>query len=343
MNFCTLFNTAYLSRGLVLYQSLRKHAPDSHLYVFAFDDQVLDYFRKENLPGLTVISLLEFEDPELLRIKSSRSAAEYCWTCTPSTVLYCIRNYHLDQCTYVDADLCFYDNPALLMKEMGADSVQITEHRYTKAYDQSAASGKYCVQFVTFRNDTVGMNILLSWRAACIDWCYARVEEGKFGDQKYLDYWNERYGHVNELQHLGGGLAPWNIQQYRFKSDGNVITGTELVSGKAFQAVFYHFHDLKFYADDKVALTALLYEVNEEVKHVFYEPYLTALLKTGRKIKQTYPDLDPHGRRDPATREPESLLPLPFYYFYYLFRYGDVGGKRLKIKKLHMHLKSITY
>ena len=45
----------------------------------------------------------------------------------------------------------FYSNPRVLYDEMGANSVLITEHRYTKEYDQSATSGKYCVQFVTFK------------------------------------------------------------------------------------------------------------------------------------------------------------------------------------------------
>ncbi|MFI5148633.1 MAG: glycosyl transferase [Bacteroidia bacterium] len=343
MNFCTLFNTAYLSRGLVLYQSLRTYAPESHLYVFAFDQQVFDFFKKENLPGLTVIPLSEFEDPELLRVKPSRSAAEYCWTSTPSTILFCIRKFNLPACTYVDADLCFYANPEVLLSEMGTDSVQITEHRYSREYDQSKASGKYCVQFMTFRNDKTGMIILESWRNSCLLWCYARVEEGKFGDQKYLDYWQDQFGHVNELKHPGGGLAPWNIQQYSFSVEGGILTGKVNSTGLLFNPVFYHFHDLKFYKDNLVLLTSSLYEINGQVKSVFYKLYLKALLKTGREVRSKYPHLDPHGCRDVQGREPRSLLPLPLYYLYYLIRYADLKGKRLGIRKLHMHYQRITY
>ena len=60
----------------------------------------------------TIISLKEFEDEELLRIKPSRSIAEYCWTCTSSTILYVLEKYKVESCTYLDADLFFYSSPS---------------------------------------------------------------------------------------------------------------------------------------------------------------------------------------------------------------------------------------
>ena len=93
LNFCTLFNSTYLSRGLVMYDSLLKNCDDFHLYVFAFDDKTNEYLRSQELKNVTVISLSEFEDPDLLRVKPTRTAGEYCWTSTSSTILYCINNF----------------------------------------------------------------------------------------------------------------------------------------------------------------------------------------------------------------------------------------------------------
>lgn len=229
-NYCTLFDRNYLTRGIAMYESLKKHSKKFHLYIFAFDDESYEMLKELSLDSITVISLKEFEDEELLSVKSDRTVAEYCWTSTSSIIKYAIEKYQLGSCTYLDADLYFFSDPSVLIEEMGNKSVLITEHRYTKKYDQSAKSGIYCVQFMTFKNDKEGMKVLNWWRNACLDWCYARHEDGKFGDQKYLDDWIERFkGIVHVLKNRGGGVAPWNVQQYD-------------LTDKNCKLVFYHFH-----------------------------------------------------------------------------------------------------
>ena len=88
------------------------------------------------------------------------------------------------------------------------------------------------MQFVTFKNTVQGLKVLNWWRDACIEWCYARHEDGKFGDQKYLDNWTTMFEGVRELKHLGGGVAPWNLQQYDFYSKNEKLYLTEKTSGK---------------------------------------------------------------------------------------------------------------
>ena len=46
MNFCTLFDSFYLSRGLALYESIKEHTEDFHLYIFAFDDITYEILNK---------------------------------------------------------------------------------------------------------------------------------------------------------------------------------------------------------------------------------------------------------------------------------------------------------
>src|ERR1035437_8426146 len=122
-NFCTLFDSNYFTRGVALYYSLEKNCPDFHLFIFAFDPRTYDLLKGMALNKATIISLKEFEDDDLLRIKLSRSIAEYCWTCTSSTILYVLEKSNVESCTYLDADLFFYSSPKPIFEEMGSRSI----------------------------------------------------------------------------------------------------------------------------------------------------------------------------------------------------------------------------
>ncbi len=320
INFCTLFNSSYLSRGLVMYQSLERHCKDFHLYIYAFDDKSFEVLRKLNLTHATIVSLKEFESPELLAVKKDRSAAEYCWTCSASTIHHSITQFNLSNCTYIDADMLFYSDPRVLFDEMGNNSTLITAHRYTAKYDQSTISGRYCVQFVTFKNNEAGMKVLEWWRQSCLDWCYARVEDGKFGDQKYLDEFQPRFGNVHELKHLGGGLAPWNIQQFTFGKNGQELIGTESATGKTFNPLFFHFHGLKFFENNILSLTGEYYEIAPEIIEQFYKPYVALLNRAKDEVSAVDNSFNPHGSA--------GISPYPPLNFTTIIRFYLSGVKR---------------
>ncbi len=291
LNYCTLFDSHYLTRGLIMYESLKRNHKDFHLYIFAFDALSETILKDLNYSEITVISLSEFEDPELLRIKPDRSRAEYCWTATPSTILYCIQKFNLSHCTYIDADLYFYSDPEVLITEMGDKSVLITEHRSTPAYDRSKIAGKYCVQFITFRNDSKGMTVLNWWRNACLEWCYDRYEDGKFGDQKYLDDWTTRFEGVHVLQHEGGGLAPWNIQQYSIKNRNRKLGYYNKRRKASGDIVFYHFHYVKFMKHDVADIGWI--PLQQDVKAQIYQPYLVEMARLSEVLSGKYPAFRP--------------------------------------------------
>jgi len=294
LKFCTLFNTTYLSRGLAMYHSLEQYCEDFHLYIFAFDQHCFEVLSKMELKHASVINLKTFENENLLAIKSGRTAQEYCWTCASSTIKYCIETFKLDHCTYLDADLLFFSNPQVLIDEMGEKSVSIIPHRYTPCYDQSDTSGIYCVQFMTFKNTMEGMEVLNWWVSACLDWCFSRVEDNKFGDQKYLDDWTERFPCVHVIRHLGAGVAPWNVQQYSFKHKSGKRIGLELSQNQQFDLVFYHYHAFSFSMKNSYMLTNKCYQLNRnQVKHI-YKPYVQALSVAKYHINAFNEDIVPH-------------------------------------------------
>lgn len=286
-NYCTLFDSNYLSRGLAMYESLIDQSSDFHLYIFAFDDLTLDILLKLGLEKVTVVSLAEFETDELRAVKKERSTAEYCWTCTPSIISYVLSTYNTRDCTYIDSDLYFYSDPSVLISELDQNckNVLITEHRFSflpRLYEEHRA-GRFCVQFMTFRNEKSSLEVLDKWRNQCINWCYSRYEDGKFGDQKYLDEWPAVYHNINILNHPGGGIAPWNIQKYRFAKNNKLITGTVKNSGVSFNAIFYHFQYVKLLADGSYDIG--WYFISSEMKKLFYIPYLLRIENIEKRIK----------------------------------------------------------
>lgn len=290
-NFCTLFDSNYLIRGLALYYSLQKTEVEFNIYIYAFDDTAYDILKKLNLQGATIISLEEFEDKDLLAIKHLRSKGEYCWTCTPAIILHSINKYNLSDCVYLDADIYFFSSPEVLFSEVenNGKDVMITEHRYTDEYNQESTSGKYCVQFMYFKNSEKGMEVLNWWRERCLEWCYSRFEDGKFGDQKYLDDWLERFNCVHSLENLGGGVAPWNVQQYKVLLEDNEL---KIISKKTYEnkkLVFYHFHGLKLY--ENFVNYGKSYVLDKNVKKYIYNKYLDDVKKISNSLEEKFPNL----------------------------------------------------
>ena len=97
LTFCTLFDSNYLDKGLVLYDSMKSVMESFKLYILAMDDRCEEILNDLALEHAVVISLNEFEDEEMLEIKAKRSRAEYCWTCTASLIDYVFENYDIDE------------------------------------------------------------------------------------------------------------------------------------------------------------------------------------------------------------------------------------------------------
>lgn len=265
-NYCTLFDSNYATRGLSLYKSLKDTNAEFILYVLCMDERIYEKLVELNLERLTPIPLDSFLNQDLDRIRVERSRAEFCWTCTPYLVDYVLREFGVLQVTYLDADIMFFKSPISLHQEfeISGKSVLITEHRFHPVLNEkySKRYGKYCVQFMTFRNDLSAGKVIKRWKEQCLESCCAKPQEGLLGDQKYLDNWAEVYECVHVLNHIGGGVAPWNVMQYCV-SDGPSVNGVEVV--------FYHYQNLRIFENGEYDGTVM--PISSSVKNIVYKPY----------------------------------------------------------------------
>ena len=245
-HYITLFDSNYLPMGLCLHGSLMRHAGPFVLWVLCMDELVAQQLVRLDLPNVRLIPLAEAETDALRAVKASRTRGEYCWTVTPFTAdMVFARDASATRATYIDADLFFYASPAPLFAELDATGkdVLITEHAFAPRYRSAAANGRFCVQFMPFRRTEAAARVSSWWQARCIEWCYARIEEGRCGDQKYLDVWPQMFGDaVHVLSNHDLALGPWNAE-YRFA-----------LAGRPIVPVFYHFHGLRIVATHRMRL-----------------------------------------------------------------------------------------
>lgn len=235
-HFVTLFDSGFLPLGLALHASLVKHAGRFHLWVVCMDQAAAEQIQRLAPAHVTTIALSELETPELLAAKQDRNRGEYCWTMTPFTFDAVFeRAPEAARVTYLDADVFFFDDPAVFLRELeeAGRHVLMTEHAYDPAYDQSRSSGRFCVQFLTFDRSPAAREVLEWWQTRCLEWCYDRVEPDRFGDQKYLDRWPELFPDaVHILRQIDKMLAPWNVRYFACQ-------------GATLPPVMYHFHGFR--------------------------------------------------------------------------------------------------
>lgn len=273
-HYCTLFNASFLPMGVAMIKSLLSVQFNSHVFVLCLDELTGEILKKIFPTSVVTIGISELEKQysELLKVKKARTFGEYCWTLTPYINLYTIQNYNVNRITYLDADLFFFKNPQIFIEEMilHKKHVLITEHGYDPKYDQTKTSGKFCVQFVTFQNSPQGLEVLTWWKERCLEWCYNRFEDGKFGDQMYLDIWPDKFKyavHILEMKHLI--LAPWNVKYY-LKTNNEV-------------PVFYHFHGFRLLSTKRVLLYNS-YKIGRKAKFI-YNIYLKKISEALNLIK----------------------------------------------------------
>ena len=297
--YCTLFNTFYLERGITMLRSLIDHSGEIRIYVLAMDGVTFDILRKISLPKVAVIRHEDFVSEKLLAVQEQRTTAEYCWTCTASLIRYILEVYQEKICTYLDADLFFYKNPYELVNEMldAGSSVQIVEHRFGKgifAEHMRKYSGTFCVQFNTFENSKESRRILNDWAEQCIE-CCSSVQNGKtLGDQKYLEEWPQKYSCVHVLQNEGGGVAPWNIHQYRLHNMKNgMVRIKNKSSKKVTDLVFYHYHGLQFLEQGRIELNVFSqnFGIEKRLVELLYRPYIEKVLEEKKYLKEYFGSL----------------------------------------------------
>lgn len=260
-SYCTLFDTNYMVRGLVLYQSMCANLRDAWtLYVLPMDSDAEYVLNKMALPNMVIVDPGPFElTMGLSEAKANRTHQEYCWTCASNLTCYLMAWHNTGDMTYLDADQMFFADASTIFCE---HSIGIVPHNLIPSKRHLEVNGKYNVGVVTFRNDRIGKACVIEWAEQCRRRCSASVG---CGDQQYLDSWPAKYGSaVCIIQNPGIGLAPWNLANYSITERAGVVYADGA------PVVIYHYHE---YIHGQ-RLTN--YELRQQDIDLIYKPYIAA-------------------------------------------------------------------
>lgn len=273
-HFATVFDSSYLVQALVMADSLLRQNPSSIIWMFCVDDDAVRVVEEvaKGAPRLRSVSVSSVEGVKLNSLRTQRAIGEFCWTLTPYLPTWVTRmDSNASVVTYVDADMYFLANPSELISEFEASaaSALVTEHSYASEYDQTRSSGRFCVQFNSFKVPEAS-DILDRWQWQVADWCFAKFEGGKMGDQMYLDEWPQRYGkRIAIVGPTGEFQGPWNARRFPPSS-----------------AIAYHFHGLLWSTRGRVHMGN--YYVPQATVEYLYRPYLEALSRKRHSLKQHF-------------------------------------------------------
>tara|TARA_A100001388_G_C28735904_1_gene484103 strand:+ start:272 stop:1174 length:903 start_codon:yes stop_codon:yes gene_type:complete len=260
-------------------QSLAEFCEDFEIYVLCLDCKTKNILEKINNSHIKCIELFEVENNDLLKAKKDRTKTEYCWTLASNFTWYVMDNFKdINLITYLDADLLFYSSFEPIFKEIKNSSIAIIEHRFAQPYKNLEVNGKFCVEWNSFRRDEEGLRCLNRWRKQCLEWCFYKLEDGKMGDQKYLDEWPDLYTSCHIIENVGAGIAPWNYSQYEIKNKKDKIT----INGE--NLIFYHFHQFEILNNREFFRLGKIYTSNQNEPELIYQIYEEKLLKSLSEI-----------------------------------------------------------
>lgn len=281
----TFFDSNYLSKAIVTYESLSYYHKNFVLYAFCFDDLSFMTVKKLNKTNFIPIPLKDFELPVLKKqLHTKQKYYEYYWAYKAHILMHTMKISNADIVTYIDCDFRFFFSPETIFEEIGSSDVLIQPNNFScEEVEQFIPVGYYCTCFESFRNNKNGLKVLRWWRNQCIKWCHASFENGKFADQKYLDGWRSKFKNVKEITTIGANIAPWNLGKYdiEFKNGRVLINGHNLI--------YYHYHSFKMNLDNySYVITGdreNFYTISKEAVDYIYKPYIKDLKKTIKMLK----------------------------------------------------------
>ena len=282
--YCTILSKFRVYQGMVLYRSLLHNTQTFRMYILCIDEDSYSICNKMNLQNAVLIRVEDLGNGLLLQKRYERELNEFCWTVKPFLVEYILKQCQPEEyVTYVDSDICFFNNPSIIYNERINWDVLLSEHDFSPGYKSvESMCGKYNSGFIIFKNVENARHVVSWWQDRCMEWCHDRPEADKFGDQKYLDYIPIIFKKVGSIFTAGVNIGPWNESKYHIRREGGAIYINKN------KLICYHFSGFRVVGKNRVALIGGSRDTNS----LLQVPYTHVIKGVIEDIEKVAPNFD---------------------------------------------------
>lgn len=286
---CTVISKNYLSHARILAQSFQEHHPGS-TFVVLLCDRIDGYFDPENEP-FEMIDVSKLEIPCFQEMSFRYNVIELDTAVKPFFFRHLFARGDIGKLIFFDPDILITAPLTELSALLDRHAIILTPHMTAPVDDGRLPSEQTILQagvhnlgFIAMRKSATTDAMLYWWGDRLNRYCFIKVEEGLFVDQKWMDLAPGYFGDVHLLRHPGYNVAFWNLHERMIGRENARWT----VNGE--QLFFFHFSGYDPLAPHKVSRhqTRIMFAQRTDIEPLF-EHYRMLQMDAGYSITSTWP------------------------------------------------------
>lgn len=282
--YVTLCDIRYLSRALVLINSIRNTGNISDIILVVLDRISEKALEKIFLKNVIVVHIdkLETKYKDLVLAKRDRSQLEYYFCLTPFAIKYAMHITSKNTISYIDSDIWFAQNPENLLIEKSKYDIGIVKHSFSEHLIFMEKNGIYNVGFLYFQNNKKSIEVLDWWAQSCIKSTSIEGNDNIYADQKYLENFFDFRAKIEIFALEGHNSAPWNCNN--LQKDSNIF-----LTQKGNNLIYFHFSGLRifkyFYM---MGYNSYSWRPNKVIRRSLYVKYISEIRKWDKIVNERH-------------------------------------------------------
>ncbi|MHA4811237.1 hypothetical protein ACX0G9_24255 [Flavitalea flava] len=229
-----------------LYSSLEKYDSGIALQIMVTDSN------KKDCPLINYPNIAIFFPEDIFNQKLAQeiykkyahlNMDKFRWALKPVFIAYLLNN-GFEKVLYTDCDIFFYNDYTFLFDDLDTSNILLTPHWRNSdplinemSFFSLFTDGIFNAGFIGANKK--GIPALQWWAEACHFKMEARIMEGIYDDQRYLDVLPVRFEDIKVIRNRGCNISAWNEEECKRV----LINGVVLIN-REYPIIFIHFNNM---------------------------------------------------------------------------------------------------